>query len=143
MTKVEILLFTLNIYRTGRGNRDFVKIQELPVIGLEETINLATQNEVLPVREDHVSMSSGIQHVMCEEDIIGQKASIVYESTLKHLVTFLQLPIVRCNFIETVTNVSCHASGPFEVHLSSRGTGTVIHWVNMQTRMHFFFFLNI
>ncbi|XP_073730808.1 uncharacterized protein [Misgurnus anguillicaudatus] len=74
-------------------------------------------------------MSSGIQRVMCEEDIIGQKASIVYESMLKHLVTFLPLPIGRCNFIETVTNVSCHASGPFEVHLSSRGTGTVIHWM--------------
>lgn len=68
-----------------------MKIQELPVLGLEETVHIATQNEVVPVREDHVSMSSGIQHVMCEEDIIGQKPSVVYESMLKHLVTFLQI----------------------------------------------------
>lgn len=69
----------LFFHRTGEGSKDFRKIEELKVISLEETVHLTQEDEVLPQREEHVPTSYGSHQVMCEEDIVGQRASIVYE----------------------------------------------------------------
>jgi len=47
--------------------------------------------------------------------------SIVYEAQLKELVKLLQQPEVNCK--------ACQASPPFEFHLTSRGTASIIQWV--------------
>ncbi|XP_073719303.1 uncharacterized protein [Misgurnus anguillicaudatus] len=115
--------------RTGEGTKDFRKIEELHVIGLEETVHLPPEDEVPFLCEQHVPTSSASHKVMCEDDIIGQRASIVYEAKLKQLVTHLQLPVLKCNFINKITKETCQASPPFEVHLTSRGTATVLQWI--------------
>lgn len=107
--------------RTGEGTNDFRKIEELKIIDLEETVHLAQEDEVIPLHEDHVLKSDASNKIMCEEDIIGQRASIVYEAQLQQLVKLLQLPVVNCK--------TCQASPPFEVHLTSRGTASVIQWI--------------
>jgi len=64
------------------------------VIDLEETVHLAQEDEVITLPEDHVLKSTASNKVLCEEDIIGQRASIVYEAQLKELVKLLQQPEV-------------------------------------------------
>ncbi|KAG1935367.1 hypothetical protein F2P79_019231 [Pimephales promelas] len=106
--------------RTGEGTNDFRKINELKAIDLEETVHLAQEDEVITLPEDHVLKSTASNKVLCEEDIIGQRASIVYETQLKELVKLLQQPEVNCK--------ACQASPPFEFHLTSRGTASIIQW---------------
>lgn len=119
------------MYRTGEGTKDFRKIEELHVIGLEEAVHLTPEDEVPLLCEQHVPTSSASHKVMCEEDIVGQRASIVYETKLKQLVTHLQLPVQKCNFVNKMTKETCQASPPFEVHLTSRGTASVLQWVTV------------
>ncbi|XP_067304915.1 uncharacterized protein [Pseudorasbora parva] len=114
--------------RTGGGKKTLEMMQKLPFISLEETVLLSTENDVPPQEEDLVTSPSSLQ-VLCEDDVIGQKASIVYHLNLKQLVTCLKLPVLKCNFTNNVTNQACQASAPFEVNLTSRGTGTIIEWI--------------
>lgn len=114
--------------RSRGGIKTIEMMEKLPLIGLEETVHLSTENEVPPQQEDSVTSCTSFQ-VLCEDDLIGKRASIVYESNLKQLVTYLKLPILKCNFTNKVTNQACQASAPFEVNLTSRGTGTIIEWI--------------
>lgn len=71
-------------------------IDGLPVIGIDETVH------DLPAHEDPPDEPSPCHHdpvipepqkVLCEDDIIGVRASIVYENSLRQLATFLILPV--------------------------------------------------
>ncbi len=67
--------------------------------------------------------------VLCEGDIIGAKASIVYEDCLRQLATFLILPVKKCSVILN-TGATCNCVAPFEVNVISKGTAMTVEWVS-------------
>lgn len=69
--------------------------------------------------------------VVCEDDLVGKKASIVYHENLNMLATYLQLPIQRCSNFNKVTGALCSAGPPFQVTLKPRGTGVILEWVSI------------
>ncbi|CAK6973227.1 uncharacterized protein LOC128358858 [Scomber scombrus] len=70
----------------------------------------------------------GKKHVLSEDDIIGARASIVYENCLRQLATFLILPVGKCKRLLT-TGVMCNQDAPFEINITSKGTATSIEWI--------------
>nr|XP_055044376.1 uncharacterized protein LOC129430825 [Misgurnus anguillicaudatus] len=100
-------------------------IEQLHEISLDE----AVLDVVMPTApEDDERDIPENQKVVCEDDLVGKKASIVYHENLNMLATYLQLPIQRCSNINKVTGAVCKAGPPFEVTLKPRGTGVILEW---------------
>jgi len=57
-------------------------------------------------------------------------ASIVYHSSLKQLVNYLDIPTRACTPIDRTTKQRCGAPKPFEVVVRERGTAAVVEWVH-------------
>lgn len=72
----------------------------------------------------------GKKHVLSEDDIIGARASIVYENCLRQLAKFLILPVDKCTGL-LKTGVMCNHVAPFEINITSKGTATSIEWVSL------------
>ncbi|KAA0722927.1 hypothetical protein E1301_Tti013645 [Triplophysa tibetana] len=105
-------------------------IDGLPIMGIDETVH------DLPTHEDSPDAPSphgqdplfpGPQLVLCEDDIIGARASIVYDNCLRQLATFLILPAEKCKFLLR-TGLRCNSVAPFEINIAYRGTATSIEW---------------
>lgn len=106
-------------------------IDGLPIMGIDET------GHDLPTHEDSPDATCphgqdlfpGPQPVLCEDDIIGARAAIVYENCLRPLAIFLILPAEKCKFLLR-TGLPCNSVAPFEINIAYRGTATSIEWVS-------------
>lgn len=81
-------------------------------------------------QEDDVPNIPEAHKVVCEDDLVGKNASIVYHENLQMLATYVQLPIKTCRYFNNVTGEACSAGPPFEVTLKTRGTGVILEWVS-------------
>ncbi|KAK7878107.1 hypothetical protein WMY93_031254 [Mugilogobius chulae] len=102
-----------------------INVEKLPEISLEDVVH-GVVHEPAVKENDDTSIPEGIK-VEDPEDIVNQKAAIVYHICLKQLTTFLELPITICT--EKVAKKECGAAGPFEVDLIKRGTALIVKWV--------------
>lgn len=75
------------------------------------------------------SPSPFLKKVLCEDDIIGVPASVVYHSNLKQLIQYLDIQTRACTAIDHSTKQRCGARKPFEVVVRERGTAAVVQWV--------------
>jgi len=121
-------------------------IDGLPVIGIDETVHDMPAHEDpldVPFTCDNDPVFPEPPNVLCEDDIIGVRASIVYEkddiigvrasivyeNCLRQLATFLVLPVDKCTGLLR-TGVPCNSVAPFEINITTRGTSVSIEWVN-------------
>lgn len=104
-----------------------MRLDLLPEISLEETVHgLMEQEDTGPTADPAIPNKL---EVMCEDDIVGHKASLVYHDSLKQLATHLILPVKTCTAKDPESQVECQASQPFEIKIKSRGTAAVMEWV--------------
>ncbi|XP_041959419.1 uncharacterized protein LOC121718472 [Alosa sapidissima] len=106
-------------------------IHNLPIIGLDETVHDLPSNEdrpdeLLPNLE--MPILPDPEKVLCEDDIIGVKAAITYENSMKQLVTFLALPVDRCTGVLRTGQV-CDSVAPFHTNISFKGTAMSVEWI--------------
>lgn len=101
-------------------------IEDLDVIGCDETIldHVQFEDGSTDSAEEDLELPDCLR-VVCEEDIVNQRACIASEQCLKQLATVLASSLGKC------TANDCQALPPFEVKISSKGTGMVIRWVRM------------
>ncbi|XP_059418694.1 uncharacterized protein LOC132153932 [Carassius carassius] len=104
----------------------------LPVIGLEETVHdLTADFESEPSTDPDSSTASpadsNVPTVQKAEDIVGAKASIVYDDCLKYLAAFVTAPVKRCTAIN-VTGATCQHHPPFLVNIKGKGTASMLEW---------------
>lgn len=71
-----------------------------------------------------------VMKVLCEDDIVEHPAAITYHACLKQLAEHLLLPIPVCTVKDPLTSAECHAPGPFQILIKSRGTGVIMSWVS-------------
>ncbi|XP_044034394.1 uncharacterized protein LOC122867536 isoform X2 [Siniperca chuatsi] len=118
--------------RMGGALKTAPSIDRLPVIGIDETVHDQPAHEDPPDEPspcDQAPVFPGPQHVLCEDDIIGARASIVYEDCLRQLATFLILPVNKCTGLLIETGGVCDCVSPFEINITSKGTATSVEWV--------------
>ncbi|XP_038592425.1 uncharacterized protein LOC119916466 isoform X1 [Micropterus salmoides] len=116
--------------RMGGALKKAPSIDRLPVIGTGEAAHDQPAredppDEASPCDQDPVFPSP--QQVLCEDDIVGARASIVYEDCLRQLATFLILPVKKCTGL-LKTGV-CDCVAPFEINITSKGTATSVEWI--------------
>lgn len=114
--------FLLCLGRMGGAGEKAPPIDHLPVIGMDETVHD-------PVR-GREAVSSEQQRVPVEDDLIGARASIVYEDRLRQLLSFLVLPVDSCPGRRKTGEV-CGRVAPFDVRTSWTGTATSVEWVSV------------
>lgn len=113
-----------------------MRLDLLPEIYLEETVHgLMEQEETGPTGDPAIPNKL---EVMCEDDIVGHQASIVYHDSLKQLATHLILPVKTCTAKDPESQVKCQATQPFEIKIKSWGTAAIMEWVG---RIFFTFIL--
>ncbi|XP_038592410.1 uncharacterized protein LOC119916458 isoform X1 [Micropterus salmoides] len=117
--------------RMGGALKKAPSIDRLPVIGTGEAAHDQPAredppDEASPCDQDPVFPSP--QQVLCEDDIVGARASIVYEDCLRQLATFLILPVKKCTGL-LKTGVVCDCVAPFEINITSKGTATSVEWI--------------
>ena len=120
--------FSLLEHRAGGGAlQRLFQVESLPAANVDKPLRDTTDGEEPPTPE----MSPSPEHpqVWCEDDIVGQKALITYENSLRQLTTFLQLPVTKCGYLDDRTGMECDSTPPYEVHIQSRGTAAIIQWV--------------
>lgn len=105
----------------------------LPVIGLEETIHDLTADFESEPSTDPDSFTasqadSNVPTVQKAEDIVGAKASIVYDDCLKYLAAFVTPPVKRCT-ARNETGAACQRHPPFLVNIKGKGTASMLEWV--------------
>ncbi|XP_045924690.1 uncharacterized protein LOC123982843 isoform X2 [Micropterus dolomieu] len=125
----EVACFLL--HRMGGALKKAPSIDRLPVIGTgkaahDQPAREDPPDEASPCDQDPVFPSP--QHVLCEDDIVGARASIVYEDCLRQLATFLILPVKKCTG-RLKTGVVCDCVAPFEINITSKGTATSVEWI--------------
>ncbi|KAL0964117.1 hypothetical protein UPYG_G00319080 [Umbra pygmaea] len=117
--------------RMGGALKKAQPIDGLPVIGIDETVHDLPAHEDPPDEPspcDHDPVFPGPQNVLCEDDIIGVRASIVYENCLRQLATFLILPVDKCTGLLR-TGAPCNSVAPFEIHITTKGIAATIEWI--------------
>ncbi|XP_045924692.1 uncharacterized protein LOC123982844 isoform X2 [Micropterus dolomieu] len=117
--------------RMGGALKKAPSIDRLPVIGTGEAAHDQPAredppDEASPCDQDPVFPSP--QQVLCEDDIVGARASTVYEDCLRQLATFLILPVKKCTGL-LKTGVVCDCVAPFEINITSKGTATSVEWI--------------
>lgn len=112
------------------------KIDSLPLIGSEEAVmdipDPEEQTADPDITEDlEHSIFASPDRVRVESNLINQPASFTYHEYLIKLVSFLQLPIGKCNYSDVSTGQDCEGIPPFRVSLLSLGTAVALEWVSM------------
>ncbi len=109
-------------------------IDDLPTIGINKTVHDLPLDEV--PSDEPLCVEQPIlpepQKVLTEDDVIGIRATPIYENCLKQLVSFLTLPVDRCTGVLR-TGQMCGSNGPFQTNIGVRGTAMNIEWVSLAT----------
>ncbi|XP_067378448.1 uncharacterized protein [Channa argus] len=114
--------------RTGGDVSPQMCLDSLPEISLEETVHgLIQPEETGPTGIDPFIPDK--LEILCEDDIVGHQAAIVYHDSLKQLATHLILPVNTCRAKDPSTQVECKACQPFELKIKSWGTAAIMEWV--------------
>ncbi|XP_078123337.1 uncharacterized protein LOC144528554 isoform X1 [Sander vitreus] len=77
---------------------------------------------------DDFQLPAEPQRLLEDEDIIGSRASIAYEESVRQLAALVQLPVKRCPHVPQ-TGPLCHSPGPFHCSVQQRCTAFVVQWV--------------
>nr|XP_043903001.1 uncharacterized protein LOC122782635 [Solea senegalensis] len=99
----------------------------LPSASMEESVCDVGESEELPMTD--ITSGPDYQLVLCEDDIVGEKASIAYEKNLRQLAGFLRFPLEKCEYSDPLLGVECDAVQPFDIVMESQGTASTIEWV--------------
>ncbi|XP_077060387.1 uncharacterized protein LOC143712055 [Siphateles boraxobius] len=118
--------------RFGGALPNVPNFDALPIIGLEETVHELTEDfESEPSTDPDSSTASpadsNMPTVQKAEDIVGGKASIVYDDCLKYLAAFVTPPVKHCT-AKNVTGATCQRHPPFLVNIKGKGTASVLEW---------------
>lgn len=122
--------------RMGGALKGAQVIDNLPTIGIAETVHDLPAPEV-PSDEPpslELPILPGPQKVLSEDDIVGVRASVLYENCLRQLVTFLILPVDRCTGVLR-TGLVCDSVAPFPTNIAIRGTAMSVEWVSLDNRI--------
>lgn len=126
------LMFCLS--RMGGALKGAQAIDNLPIIGIDETVHDLHAPEVLS--NEPLSLEQpvlpGPQKVLSEDDIVGVRAALIYENSLKQLVSFLTLPVDTCTGVLR-NGLVCNSVGPFPTVITTRGTAMSVEWVSLET----------
>ncbi|CAM4301752.1 unnamed protein product [Leuciscus chuanchicus] len=117
--------------RTGGAFETQLNLDDICEINMEDTLYDFEDMEEEEKEEEtttDASPSTFLMKVICEDDIIGVPASIVYHSSLKQLVQYLDIPTRACTAMDRTTKQRCGAPKPFEVVVWERGTAAVVEW---------------
>ncbi|KAL7382143.1 hypothetical protein ABVT39_017505 [Epinephelus coioides] len=95
-------------------------MNDVPVTAADETTHYFPENLGPPAEE--------ILEVLIEEDIIGSRASILYEENIRQLATLVHLPVKHCPHTVS-TGQLCQSLPPFECSIQQRCTAFVVEWV--------------
>ncbi|KAK0148318.1 hypothetical protein N1851_011712 [Merluccius polli] len=106
-------------------------IDNLPTIGIDETVHDLPAPEVLS-DEPLTLEQPGPQKVLSEDDIVGVRAAVIYENSLRQLVTFLTLPVDTCTGVLRNGWV-CDSVAPFQTIIAIRGTAMSVEWVSLDS----------
>ncbi|XP_030268504.1 uncharacterized protein LOC115579134 [Sparus aurata] len=116
--------------RMGGAIKGAQIMDNLPTIGIDETVHDLPAPEV--PSDEPLSLKEPIlpvpQKVLCEDDIIGVRAAIIYENSLKQLVTFLTLPVNTCTGVLR-NGLVCDSVAPFSTNIAIRGTAMSVEWI--------------
>ncbi|XP_065150413.1 uncharacterized protein [Paramisgurnus dabryanus] len=116
--------------RTGGVLETQLNLDDVPEMNMEDTlydIEDIEEEEENTLTDDQPH--PGFIKVLNEDDIIGVPASIVYHSSLKQLVHYLDVPVRACTAMNRTTKKCCGAPKPFEVVVRERGTAAVVEWI--------------
>ena len=111
-------------------------IDQLPLIGIDETVHDLTPDEDPtddPLPSLDLSNFPGHLKVESEDDIIGVQAAIIYENCLRQLLDFLNLPVQKCTGVLS-TGQMCDSTAPFNVKITARGTAMRAEWVSLDSQ---------
>lgn len=110
----------------------------LDVIGFGETVHDQPSHED-PLDEtepdppcDDTSVLPAPQRVFCEDDIIGARASVLYEDCLRQLATLVTLSADTCKIV-LKTGVMCNCVTPFQIKITSKATAMSVVWVRLDS----------
>ncbi|XP_078031905.1 uncharacterized protein LOC144467334 [Epinephelus lanceolatus] len=95
-------------------------MNDVPVTAADETTHYFPENLGPPAEE--------ILEVLIEEDIIGSRASILYEENIRQLATLVHLPVKHCPHMVS-TGQLCQSLPPFACSIQQRCTAFVVEWV--------------
>lgn len=136
--------------RTGGALEKALNVDDLPEVDIEQTLyDLDNEEEEVedeeqdqePEQQQEQQQQEDLEgethaekfpveiKVLCEDDIIGVPASIVYHNSLKQLVQYLSIPSEVCRRMNRATRQQCGASKPFDVVIKQIGTAAVVEWV--------------
>lgn len=105
------------------------KIDELPVIPTDETVHDLPENLSTSSEEDDRPSTEQLR-VLTEDDVIGSRASIIYEKSLHQLAKMVDLPVRSCP--HTISSGQmCQSQPPFECCIQQRGTAFIVEWVTI------------
>ncbi|KAM4622209.1 uncharacterized protein ACJ7VT_006459 [Polymixia lowei] len=103
---------------------EWPNVENLPVITADEMVHDLPAEVIPPVAETVLPEPLKVQ---CEEDIVGARASIIYEESLRQLALSVTLPVRHCPYTED--GVVCDCGPPFEVIITTRSTASIAEWV--------------
>lgn len=120
------------LHRLGGALKGGLSIDHLPIVGLDETVHDLPEDEDCP--DDPLPSAEVVdfpcpEQVHSEEDVIGVRAAVTYENSLKQLVEFLVLPVDRCTHVLPYGEV-CNSVAPFRTSISFKGTAMAVEWVS-------------
>lgn len=120
------------LFRMGGTMKGAQVTDNLPTIGIAETVHDLPAPEV--PSDEPLSLEEPIlpvpQKVLSEDDIVGIRAAIIYENSLKQLVTFLTLPVNTCTGVLR-NGLVCDSVAPFSTNIAIRGTAMSVEWVRL------------
>lgn len=117
--------------RMGGALKAAPPIDHLPIIGLDETVHDVPASEGCaedPMPSLEMPILPGPEKVLCEEDIIGVRAAVMYENCLKQLIKFVALPVDRCTGVLRTGQV-CDSAAPFQTNIFFKGTAMSVEWI--------------
>lgn len=115
-----------------------MNLDDLPEINMEDELYDLEDIEEGEYDEEEELITTdappfpAVMRVLCEDDIVGVPASIVYHNSLKQLVQYLNIPVRACTAMDWTTKQRCGAPKPFEVVVRQRGTAAVVEWVHFR-----------
>nr|XP_054604459.1 uncharacterized protein LOC129165379 [Nothobranchius furzeri] len=124
--------------RMGGALKSAPSIDGLPIIGLDETVHDLQGCGDDPqecLADVDVPILPGTEKVIVAEDIVGVRAAVVYENSLKQLVEFITLPLDRCTALTHKAEV-CGSRAPFHKKISYKGTAISVQWVSITEKNH-------
>lgn len=116
-------------FRIEAATESRPKIDELPVILTDLTVHYLPDILTTSSEEEHQPSNEQLK-VLCEEDVIGCRAAIIYENSLFQLAKMVDVPVRWCPHSLSPRQL-CQSQPPFECCIQQRGTAFIVEWVTI------------